>query len=61
MDNRLKTLEMIAEDMKNDAANFDGQPFTGRTVAEYNGKQGAAIAALAKILSSLIPKEDYSS
>lgn len=61
MDNRIKILEMIAEDMKNDAANFDGQPFTGRTVAEYNGKQGAAIAALAKILSSLIPKEDYSS
>jgi len=46
--------DMITQDMKDDAANFDGQPFTGKTVAEYFGYQGAAIASLAKILKNLI-------
>jgi len=45
---------MVAEDMKNDAENFDGRPFNGRTVAEYFGKQGAAIAALANIIRSIL-------
>lgn len=44
----------IAEDMANDATAFDGKPFTGRTVGEYFGNQGAAIAALANILSELV-------
>jgi len=57
MDKRIKILKMIEEDMSNDAKNFDGQPFTGKTVAEYFGNQGAAIAALANVLSSLIPRE----
>lgn len=47
------TLNEIAEDMRRDAAVFDGKPFNGRTVAEYFGNQGAAIAALAKIVSIL--------
>ena len=54
MDKRIKLLEMIAEDMENDAAAFDGKPFTGETVGEYNGNQGAAIAALAYIVKTLI-------
>lgn len=41
--------EEIAADMEIDAREFDGKPFNGRTVAEYFGNQGAAIAALAKI------------
>ena len=49
---RSEVLEMIATDMKNDAAKFDGRPFNGKTVAEYFGNQGAAIAALADILKS---------
>jgi hypothetical protein len=49
-----KVLKMIAEDMANDAKNFDGQPFNGKTVAAYFGNQGAAIAALANIISELI-------
>lgn len=53
----IKVLEMIAQDMKDDAKNFDGQPFNGRTVAEYFGNQGAAIAALAKIVKELIVAE----
>lgn len=51
---KIDVLETIAEDMKNDAKNFDGKPFNGRTVAEYFGNQGAAIAALAKILKTII-------
>ena len=54
MKDKIKVLTMIAEDMKNDAAKFDGKPFTGKTVAEYFGNQGAAIAALARILSTVI-------
>ena len=45
---------MIATDMKNDAAKFDGRPFNGKTVAEYFGNQGAAISALAKIIKSIL-------
>lgn len=52
--NVVKALEMIAQDMKDDAKNFDGKPFTGRTVAEYFGNQGAAIAALAEIIKLLV-------
>jgi len=51
---RIKVLEMIAQDMKNDAKKFDGKPFDGRTVAEYFGNQGAAIAALANIIKSIL-------
>ena len=50
----VEVLEMIAQDMADDAKNFDGKPFTGRTVAEYFGNQGAAIAALANIVKSLV-------
>jgi len=46
----------IAEGMKTDATNFDGQPFNGRTVAEYFGNQGAAIATLAEIIEALLPE-----
>ena len=53
MDDKIKVLKMIADDMKNDAKNFDGQPFTGKTVGEYFGNQGAAIAALANIMQSI--------
>ena len=40
--------------MKNDAKNFDGKPFNGKTVAEYFGNQGAAIVALANIVKSIL-------
>jgi hypothetical protein len=49
-DKALEVLGMIEEDMKNDAAEFDGKPFNGKNVAAYFGNQGAAIAALAKII-----------
>jgi len=53
-DKRIDVLKAIADDMKNDAKNFDGKPFDGRTVAEYFGNQGAAIAALANIIQSIL-------
>lgn len=51
---KIKVLKMIADDMKSDAKNFDGRPFNGKTVAEYFGNQGAAIASLAKIMQSIL-------
>ena len=53
----IEILEMIQKDMENDAKKFDGKPFNGKTVAEYFGNQGAAIAALARIVSSVIKEE----
>ena len=53
----IKTLEMIAQDMKDDAKNFDGKEFNGRNVAAYFGNQGAAIAALANIIALIIEQE----
>ena len=53
----IKVLEMIAQDQQDDATAFEGKPFTGRTVAEYFGNQGAAIAALARIVKALV--ENY--
>jgi len=49
-----EVLAEIKADMEADAKNFDGQPFIGRTVAQYFGNQGAAIAALATILDEVI-------
>jgi hypothetical protein len=46
--------QTIADDMAADAKAFDGRPFDGRTVAEYFGNQGAAIAALAAIVRNLV-------
>ena len=54
----IKVLEMITQDAKDDAANFDGRIFNGKTVAEYFGNHGAAIAALAKIIKLLIEEKD---
>ena len=53
-DKRSEFLEMIAEDMKKDAKNFDGCPFNGKTVGGYFGNQGAAISALANIMKSIL-------
>ena len=57
MKNKIKVLETIAEDMKNDAKKFDGRPFNGNNVAEYFGNHGAAIAALANIIKSILMDE----
>ena len=56
---KIKVLEMIAEDMRKDAENFDGRPFNGKTVAEYFGNHGAAIAALANIVRSILEGNEH--
>jgi hypothetical protein len=53
-DNRKSICETIAADMKTDASDFDGKPFTGKTVGTYMGYHGAAIAALADLVKSLL-------
>ena len=55
-DETRKVLEMIARDMESDAKNLDGKPFTGKTLGEYLGNQGAAIAALADIIKSILDR-----
>ena len=55
---KIKALEMTAEDMEDDAKTFDGQPFNGKTVAEYFGNQGAAISALAGIMKSILERQE---
>ena len=54
----LQVLEMIQQDMANDASEFDGKPFNGKTVATYFGNQGAAIEALARIIAQTIGDRD---
>lgn len=54
MKRKIEVLELIAKDMENDARHYEGLPFNGRNVAEYFGKQGAAIAALASIIKSIL-------
>jgi hypothetical protein len=48
-----RVLRDIQDDMANDASRFDGTPFNGRTVAEYLGNIGAAVAALARIVDEV--------
>lgn len=59
-DRGLIALRLIAEDMKNDAKEFDNQPFNGRTVAEYLGRLGAAVSAIAGILNMEISERAVS-
>lgn len=54
---RIQICEQIAEDAKNDATQFDGKPFNGKTVAEYLGNHGASIAALANLVKSILEEK----
>jgi hypothetical protein len=58
MDKRIGICESIIEDMKKDATDFDGKPFTGKTMGEYMGYHGAAIAALANVLKSVLEEKE---
>ena len=57
IDKRIKLCEQIAKDVENDAAEFDGKPFSGRTVAQYFGNHGAAIAALADLIKEVLKEQ----
>ena len=53
MNKIIKVMEAVAEDVERDAKDFDGQPFTGKTMAVYMGNHGAAIAAVADAVKEL--------
>lgn len=53
----IEICDQISIDTVNDVKEFDGKPFTGKTVAEYFGYQGAAIKALADILKELLSEQ----
>jgi hypothetical protein len=56
-DRRRWVLEEIQRDAQRDVERFEGQPMTGKTVAEYMACQAAAIAALARVVATLLPSE----
>lgn len=51
---KVEILDMIIEDCRQDAIDFDKKPFTSKTVGEMHGILEAKIAALAKILKEVI-------
>lgn len=53
----IATLRLIARDVEGDAKSFDGKPFDGRTVGEYMGSHGAAIAGIANIIIEILKEE----
>lgn len=54
IDQYIKICEEVSKDVENDAKEFDGKPFTGKTVAQYFGNHGAAISALANVLKEIL-------
>lgn len=53
----IEICEQVALYTENDAKEFDGKPFDGKTVATYFGNQGAAIKALSDIIKELLNSE----
>lgn len=53
----IEVCELIVQDVKNDAKEFDGKEFNGKNVATYFGRQGAAIGALADIIREVLKEE----
>lgn len=50
----IELCDKVAKDVEQDAKDFDGKPFDGKTVATYFGYHGAAIHALVTIVKELI-------
>ncbi len=50
----LEICDQVSQDVENDAREFDGKPFDGKTVATYFGNHGAAINALSNIIKELL-------
>lgn len=58
MSKDIKILEMIIQDMEDDVKDFEGKPFTGKTLGELHGNLCATVQALAKIMKRHIEDED---
>lgn len=56
--NLRKICEQVMFDVKNDAKEFDGKLFSGKTVGTYFGYHGAAISVLAEVVAILVVKID---
>jgi hypothetical protein len=56
----LKVLDMLIDDCTTDVEEFDGKPFTGKTVGELHGILEAKFEALAKIVKQLVLEEGKS-
>lgn len=54
----IKIMDMVAQDVENDAKNFDGQPFNGKTMTTYMGNHGASIKALANAIKEILTDEE---
>lgn len=54
LDKIIKVMTMVAEDVENDAHNFEGKEFNGRNVAVYLGNTGAAIKAVADAVRAIL-------
>lgn len=50
----IEVMKEVAKDVEKDAADFDGRPFDGKTVAAYMGNHGAAIQAIAKAVVEIL-------
>lgn len=50
----IEVLDMIIEDCETDVKDFDGKPFTGKTLGELHGILEAKIQALAKNLKKYL-------
>lgn len=50
----IKICSQVAFNVENDAKEFDGRSFDGKTVAQYFGYHGAAIKALADVIKAFI-------
>jgi len=57
-DKRRAVLEEIAVDAEADIRRYEGLPADGKTLAMIHGEQNAMIAALARIVATLVPEED---
>lgn len=54
MSNVIQVLDMIIQDMENDVKEFDGKPFTGKTLGELHGNLCATVQVLAKVMKKHI-------
>lgn len=57
MSSQIEVLDMIIADMENDVKEFEGKPFTGKTLGELHGNLCATVQALAKIMKKHIAED----
>jgi len=61
MDSRIEVLNIIIDDCAQDVKDFDGKVFNGKTLGELHGILEAKIAALAKVIKSVVEEKEKES